>query len=420
MATFVYTALDRSGRQTTGTIPADTRAAAMDQVLGRGLSPLKVEEQHTNKKGVTTTGPAQPGLLSGIFGNRAESTRVPASAVESFTRELANLLAAGLPLSRALHLMRREAHHPGVKNVWTRIHDDVVGGESLADALAKWPKAFSTVYVAMVRAGEAGGFLPVVLAQISDFRTREAELKGKVKAALVYPCVLGVFACAVLLFLLTFFIPKFTGIFNDFGAQLPYLTQVIVAISNVITRWKAVFVVIAIVAAIFGARRGMQTEKGRRIYERTLLATPAVGRVIARFALVRFCRMLGTLVGAGVPLVQSLRTAKESLGNQTLADAVGFAIEEVQRGEPLSRSLAATPVLFPPSVVEMIAIAEETGRLDKELQRLSVSFEAELDRNLRMLVALAEPLMLFFTAVVIGIVVVAMLLPILTLQDVVK
>ena len=151
-----------------------------------------------------------------------------------------------------------------------------------------------------------------------------------------------------------------------------------------------------------------------------MLATPAVGRVMARFALVRFCRMLGTLVGAGVPLVQSLRTAKESLGNQTLADAVGFAIEEVQRGEPLSRSLAATPVLFPPSVVEMIAIAEETGRLDKELQRLSVSFEAELDRNLRMLVALAEPLMLFFTAVVIGIVVVAMLLPILTLQDVVK
>jgi type II secretory pathway component PulF len=151
-----------------------------------------------------------------------------------------------------------------------------------------------------------------------------------------------------------------------------------------------------------------------------MLATPALGKVTARFALVRFCRMLGTLVGAGVPLVSALRTAKESLGNQTLADAVGHAIEEVQRGEPLSKSLAATPVLFPASVVEMIAIAEETGRLDKELQRLSISFEGELDRNLRMLVALAEPLMLFLTAVVIGIVVVAMLLPILTLQDVVK
>jgi type II secretory pathway component PulF len=224
----------------------------------------------------------------------------------------------------------------------------------------------------------------------------------------------------VLLFLLVFFIPKFQGIFNDFGAQLPYLTQVIVLISNIVLSKYSVVVIVAIVAAIIGIRRALLTEKGRRIWERTMLATPALGKVTARFALVRFCRMLGTLVGAGVPLVSALRTAKESLGNQTLADAVGHAIEEVQRGEPLSKSLAATPVLFPASVVEMIAIAEETGRLDKELQRLSISFEGELDRNLRMLVALAEPLMLFLTAVVIGIVVVAMLLPILTLQDVVK
>jgi type II secretory pathway component PulF len=416
MAVFTYIALDRNGRQTTGTIPAETRAGAMDQVLGRGLSPLKVEEQRADG---TTKGDSQ-GLFASVFGNRSESTRVPQSALESFTRELANLLQAGLPLSRALHLLRREASHPGARNVWNKIHDDVIGGTALADALAKWPKAFSTVYCAMVRAGEAGGFLPVVLQQIADFRTREAELKGKVKAALVYPCVLGVFACAVLLFLLVFFIPKFQGIFNDFGAQLPYLTQVIVAISNVVLSKYSIFVVIGIVAAIFGIRHALQTEKGRRIWERTMLATPALGKVTARFALVRFCRMLGTLVGAGVPLVSALRTAKESLGNQTLADAVGHAIEEVQRGEPLSKSLAATPVLFPASVVEMIAIAEETGRLDKELQRLSISFEGELDRNLRMLVALAEPLMLFLTAVVIGIVVVAMLLPILTLQDVVK
>jgi type II secretory pathway component PulF len=167
-------------------------------------------------------------------------------------------------------------------------------------------------------------------------------------------------------------------------------------------------------------RRAMQTESGRRTFERMVLKTPALGKVSARFALVRFCRMLGTLVGSGVPLVSALRTAKESLGNQTLSDAVGHAIEEVQRGTPLSKSLAATPVLFPASVVEMIAIAEETGRLDKELQRLSITYEADLDRNLRMLVALAEPLMLFITAAVIGTVVVAMLLPILELQDVVK
>ena len=153
--------------------------------------------------------------------------------------------------------------------------------------------------------------------------------------------------------------------------------------------------------------------------ERVVLKTPIVGKVAARFALVRFTRMLGTLVGSGVPLVSALRTAKDALGNQTLADAVGHAIEEVQRGTPLSRSLAATPVLFPGSVVEMIAIAEETGRLDKELQRISLAYEGELDRNLRMLVSVVEPLMLIVTVVIIGIIVVAMLLPILTLQDVV-
>src|SRR5439155_10109474 len=271
---------------------------------------------------------------------------------------------------------------------------------------------FSKVYVAMVRAGESGGFLHVVLQQIADFRTREQDLKGKVKAAMIYPLILAFFACAVLAFLLTFFIPKFSGIFAEFGGNLPWLTRMMVAVSEVSVKYSPL-VLIALVAGFFGARRAISSESGRRFIDQAVLKTPALGKVIARFALVRFCRMLGTLVGAGVPLVAALRTAKESLGNQTLSDAVGHAIEEVQRGTPLSRSLAATPVLFPPSVVEMVAIAEETGRLDSELQRLATAYELELDRNLRMLVALAEPLVLFLSAVVIGIVVLAMLLPIL-------
>ncbi len=406
MATFAYVALDRAGKQTSGTIPADTRSAAMDLVLGRGLSPVSIEEQRNGK--------ADSGAAA-----KKPPTRVPQSAVESFTRELANLLGAGLSLSRALHLLRREASQAAAKYVWSKIHDDVVGGTSLAEAMAKYPKTFSTVYIAMVRAGEAGGFLPIVLQQIADFRTREQDLKGKVKAALVYPCVLGFFASGVLIFLLTFFIPRFQGIFASFGAQLPWLTQIVVAISNTVIHY-GIFVVIALIAAGFAAKRALSSDAGRRVIERLMLKTPVLGKVAARFALVRFSRMLGTLVGAGVPLVSALRTARESLGNQTLADAVSIAIEEVQRGTALSKSLAATPILFTPAVVEMVAIAEETGRLDKELLRLSLSYEGELDRSLRMLVSLAEPLMLFVTAVLIGIVVVAMLLPILTLSDVVK
>jgi type II secretory pathway component PulF len=223
----------------------------------------------------------------------------------------------------------------------------------------------------------------------------------------------------VLAFLLTYFIPKFSNIFAEFGANLPWLTRAMMWASGAAVRYAPLGIA-AIVGAMYGIRRAMASERGRRFFERTVLKTPALGPVIARFALVRFCRMLGTLAGAGVPLVSALRTAKESLGNQTLSDAVAHAIDEVQRGTPLSRSLAATPILFPPSVVEMVAIAEETGRLDSELLRLSHAYEAELDRNLRMLVALAEPMVLFLSAIVIGTVVLSMLLPILTLQDVIK
>jgi type II secretory pathway component PulF len=399
--------LDNSGRRTSGTIPAETRAAAMDQVVGLGLAPVSIEEQRNGA------------AAKAAAANQSTSTRVSKAAVESFTRELSNLLEAGLPLSRALHLLRREASHPGAKNVWGRVHDDVVGGKPLADSLAKWPKAFSSVYVAMVRAGEAGGFLPIVLQQIADFRTREQELKGKVIAAMIYPCVLAFLAACALVFLLTFFIPRFSGIFEEFGGKLPALTRVIIAASHWLMSYGWMLG-IAFVGGLIALRRSMTTESGRRLLERTMLRTPLVGKVAARFALVRFCRMLGTLVGSGVPLVTSLRVAKEALGNQTLADSISHAIEEVQRGTALSKSLSGNTILFPPSVIEMIAVSEETGRLDKELVRLSLSYEGELDRNLRMLVSIGEPLLLMIMAGLIGTIVVGMLLPVFTLQDLIK
>ena len=407
MGTFAYTALDRQGRRLSGTVPADNRAAAMDQVLGRGLSPVSIEEQRNGKGGEV------------LDASKPPPTRVPAKAVESFTRELANLLSAGLSLSRALHLLRREASNPAAKHIWSKVHDEVVGGTSLAESLAKWPKVFSPVYVAMVRAGEAGGFLPIVLQQIADFRTRDQELKGKIKAALVYPCVLAALATCVLVFLMTFFIPRFSTLFEEFGSKLPWLTQVIVAISNWLTKYGWLLA-IALVGGVFAFRNSMATPAGRRFWERTMLKTPLLGTVVARFALVRFCRMLGTLVSAGVSLVTSLRVAREALGNQTLQDAVTHAIEEVQRGQPLSRSLASNALLFPASVIEMIAVAEETSRVDKELVRLSLAYEGDLDRNLRMLVALAEPALLIIMASLIGTVVVGMLLPVFTLQDMIK
>lgn len=407
MATFAYTAIDRSGKRTSGTIPADNRAAAMDAVASQGLSPISITEAAT-----------KPGGKAFSF-SLGSPTKVPQKAVENFTRELANLLAAGLSLSRALALLKRETSNAAAKNAYTKIHDSVVGGEPLADSLAKFPQAFSTVYVAMVRAGETGGFLHVVLQQISDFRQREQDLKSKVKAAMIYPIALASVATCVLIFLMTFFIPKFSAIFDQFGSKLPALTQVVVAISGFLIHY-GIFIAIAIAVAVFAARKWAVTPAGRRAIEKAVLSTPALGLVVARFALVRFARMLGTLVGSGVPLVAALRVAKEAIGNQTLSDAVASAIEQVQRGTPLSKALSPNVKLFPASVIEMIAVAEETGRVDKELVRLSVAYETDLDRNLKTFVALAEPLLLVVMAAIIGTVVVAMLLPIFTLQDMIN
>jgi type IV pilus assembly protein PilC len=226
-------------------------------------------------------------------------------------------------------------------------------------------------------------------------------------------------AIGVLIFLLTFFIPKFSGIFHDLGGNLPLLTQLIVQASQLITGYWFYVLTGAVVAFIF-LRRLIHTDAGKRRVERILLSTPSLGRLIALFAMVRFCRMLGTLLGAGVPLVASLKVAKEAIGNQTLADTVAHGIEEVQRGESLARALGSAEKLFPPSVVEMIAIAEETGRLDKELVRLSLAYETDLDRKLRIFVALAEPVLLFVMASLIGTIIIGMLLPIFKLQELIK
>lgn len=412
MSVFSYTAIGKDGRKTNGTLSADTRAAAISEVIRQGLHPVSIDEQRNGNGAAANVRAAKVPI-------EPRNGKIPQKAVENFTRELANLLAGGVPLARAMNLLSREASSPQVKFVLGSIQEDVIGGTALADALAKWPKTFSTVYIAMIRAGEQGGFLEVVLGQIADFRTREADLKGKVKAALVYPIMLALMAIMVLVGMLTWFIPKFSDIFKQFGGNLPALTQAIIKASNVVKNY-GMFVAIVIVLVVIFVKRALTSDAGRRRMEKTFLAIPVLGRVMAHFALVRFARMLGTLIGAGVPLVASLKTAREAIGNQTLADTVSHAIEQVQRGEPLSRALGSSPQLFPPSVVETIAVAEETGRLDKELVRLAIAYEGDLDRQLRMLVSIAEPLLLFAMAGMIGTLVVGMLLPIFNLQDIIK
>jgi type II secretory pathway component PulF len=405
MPVFTYAAIEPSGSRTTGKVSARNRAAALDEVAQKGLVPVSVDEDRAGEPVARAA--------------RSTGGRVPQNAVETFSRELANLLAAGVPITRGLSILRRESSNPAARAQWSAIFDDVSGGMPLAEAMARWPKSFPAVYVAMVHAGETGGFLDVVLMQIAEFRARERDLKGKFRNAMAYPTVLAVLAVGVVIFLMTFFIPRFSGIFASVGGNMPGLTRAIVAISKFMTDYgPGILVVLAVLVLVL--RRVLKSPAGQLAAQQATLRLPVIGKLAARFALVRFCRMLGTLLGAGVPLVASLRVAREAVGNRILADAVGQSIEQVQKGKGLARSLAGNSRLFPGSVIEMIAVAEESGRLDTELKRLATVNEEELDRQLRTAVALAEPILLFVMAAIVGTIVVGMLLPVFTLQEYIR
>lgn len=413
MPTFSYRALQTDGKIAEGVLDAAGRPDAMRQIETLGLRPLSLAERAAAKNGSAKT--SQPGNVSFKF----ESKNVSAKELENFTRLLSSLLSAGVPLSRALVILTKEASSPASKAKWKEVHDLVVDGMPLAAAMAKSPETFPRVYVAMVEAGEAGGFLDVVLAQIADFQTREKELKSKVTAAMIYPCILLLLALVVLTVLLVFFIPKFQKVFSSVHGSLPLITQVIIGASHLI-RSYGLFVAAGIVAVAFLVRTWFTSEKGRRAWEGLVLQSPVVGPLIAQFAMARFCRMLGTLIGAGVPLVQGLNVSRRSIGNQILVDAVTQSIERVQQGGRLGQSLAECKALFAGSVLEMISVAEESGKLDSELVRIATVTEGDLDRHLKTAVALAEPLMLFLIAGFIGLIFIGMLLPVFSLQDYIK
>lgn len=414
MPQFDYKALQGDGGIAQGQLEAAGRAEAFRQMEGLGLRPISLAERAKGapaKKATTAINDKGGGRALKFGGNK-----ISARDLENFTRLLSSLLAAGVPLSRALVILHKEASSPAAGAKWKEIHDLVIDGMSLADAMAKSPETFPRVYVAMVQAGETGGFLDLVLAQIADFQAREKDLRSKVLTAMLYPTILLILALGVVVFLLVFFIPKFQTIFSGFGASLPVLTQAIIATSHAI-RSYGLFVLGGLVAIGLSLRTWFNSEQGRRSWEGFILRAPVVGPLVAQFAMARFCRMLGTLLGAGVNLVQALNVARKSIGNQILVDAVSESITRVSEGAQLGQSLADCRNLFPGSVLEMIAVAEESGKLDTELVRIATVTEGDLDRNLKTGVALLEPLMLFLIAGFIGTIFIGMVLPIFTMQQ---
>ena len=412
MPQFAYKALQPDGVAVEGLIEAPNRQEALRLVEGRALRPVRLGEA----AGTAGSGAkAGAGLRLSLGGGN----KISARTLENFTRLLSSLLAAGVPFSRALVIIHREAAEPAAKAKWKELHDLVIDGMPLSDAMVRSPETFPRVYVAMVEAGEAGGFLDVVLAQIADFQAREKELKGKVATALMYPAILLLLALGVLIFLLVFFIPRFQLVFQGFNAELPLITQMIVGVSDAV-RGYGLFLAAGLVVAGVSARHWFRSPRGRRAWEGWILRVPTLGPLLAQFAMARFCRMLGTLLGAGVPLISALNVARRSIGNQILVDAVSDSIDRVKEGKALGKSLAQNRDLFPGAVVEMISVAEESGKLDAELLRIANTTEGDLDRQLKAVVALAEPVMLFVIAALIGTIFIGMVIPIFSLQDHIK
>ena len=410
MPNFQYKALNSGGVLDTGLIQASSRPDAFDKIKQLGLQLVQLEE--------TAEGGAGLAKSEGIS-LPWKQTRISFKMLGTFTRLLSSLLAAGVPLSKALTILYRETTDPAASKKWREVHDLVIDGVSLSDAMSRSPETFPTVYTAMVEAGETGGFLDLVLEQIAEFQARDKELRGKVISAMIYPAVLMFLAIAVLIFLMVFFIPRFKTLFEGFDAALPMLTQVIVTASEFSQRY-GIFIIIAMAFLVYLARTWVTSERGRRIYERWLLTAPVIGSLSSQFAMARFSRMLGTLIHAGVPLVSGLNVAQRSIGNQILTDAIEDSVERVKKGESLARSLGNCSLLFSGATVEMISVAEESSRLDKELIRLAEVTEKELDQQLKTAVALMEPLMLFFIAAFIGTIFVGMVIPIFTIQDYIK
>lgn len=428
MPTFHYKALAADGTTTEGQLEAGGRAEAFRQMESRSLRPISLKEGLNGKSKSLSAKPASVGSgpTESVAAPSETGTKlslgagkISARVLENFTRLLSSLLAAGVPLSRALVILQKEAANPTAKAKWKEVHDLVVDGMSLADAMAKSPDTFPRVYTAMVEAGETGGFLDLVLGQIADFQEREKEMRSKVLAAMIYPMILMGLAICVLVAMLAFFIPIMQKMFTGIGGQLPLLTRAIISLSDLV-RSYGLLVVVVVVVVVFLARAWLISPVGRRAWEGMLLRLPVVGPLTAQFAMSRFCRMLGTLLGAGVPLINSLNVARRSIGNQILVDAVSNSIDLVKEGKALGASMAGCRTLFAGSVLEMISVAEESGKLDQELVRIANVTDGDLDRQLKAAVALAEPILLFMIAGVIGTLFIGMVLPIFTLQDYIK
>jgi len=396
MTAFAYKARMLTGGLTEGTIEATDQKNAVDQLRGQKLIPLEINEATTP-------------FMERLMALSPFKPTVKAKELVLFSRQLSTLVSAGVPLVQGLTILGEQVETKLFKGIVQTIKDDIEAGQSITDALRKHPNAFEDLYVSMIKAGEVGGILDVILERLSAYLEAAENLKGKVKGAMMYPLVVSIIAGAVTLFLLMGVIPTFSKIFEGFRAELPFITQFLIDLSQLLRNFWYI-ILLTPVALIFFLKQYRKTEIGQRNLDSLLLKAPVFGVLLKKVAVAKFTRTLGTLIKSGVPILQALETVAKTAGNKVIEIAILTARESVKEGERIAVQLRKANI-FPPMVVQMVAIGEETGNLDTMLSKIADFYDQEVDIAVKTLTSMIEPIIIVVMGVVIGFIVVAMFLP---------
>lgn len=401
MSTFAYVALDPAGKRNSGYVDASDKDAAIANLMTQGRMVLEIKEEARKAEA-----------------KQKQGGRITRADIALFTRRLADLSAAGLPLDRVLQVIAEQAENPKLSGIAEEALEQVRGGLPVSEALALHPKVFPTVFTQTLRAGEASGQFPEVATRLADFQEKEVARRSAIVSALVYPAILSVTAVSVVTFLLTFVMPKLTAVFDTLGGDLPASTRLLLAITNVIQH-DGIFILGGIVVAVLAYRGWVATEAGALSRDAMMFNMPLAGPVVKKAVVSRFARVLGTLVYGGVPILESLRIAGLSAGNRTFAVGAKKVEDEVREGRPIAEAMRDAGE-FPPVLTHMVAIGEETGDLPKMLNRVSDSLDFEVDNGLRRLTSMVEPIIVLVMGTIVGFVVLSVLLPIMQAQELVK
>ena len=429
MATFQYIAKDSGGAERRGTVEAGDRNSAIAAVRAQGLMPTALGEVKGGggssaapaaKKGAKAPkAPAPAKKGGGLNKNLSINIKLPGflrgriktKVLTQFTRQLATLVNAGLPLMRGLDVLKRQMKDPQLNEALTGISDNIAAGGTFSESLTAYPKIFDKLYINMVKAGEVGGVLEVVLGRLAEFAEKSDRIKNKVKGAMIYPCVVLVAAVGITWFLLVAVIPKFQQVFNDMlgGASLPAVTEFVIQASEFMQH-NGIQIALSVAALVVIYKVIGKTEKGAYFLDALKLKMPVTGTLAQRSAVSKFTRTLGTLLSSGVPILQSLQITRDTTGNRILSRAIQNVHDAVKEGESMTQPLSQCKV-FPPMVVSMVEVGEETGALADMLTRIANTYDDEVDNAVAGMTAAIEPALIIVLAVVVGTVVIAMFLP---------